>query len=145
MSSRSDRVSLSDSGSEQSRDNRSSRDDTSDREERGSIGGIPMERVVEVREDLPEELAKSDWPAKSGYKWVAADVRTQRSLFWWSRLLRSWLNCTPIFEKGGAKGHNCSGAGYRCGMCMPWSRRSSRRILLHVHVPFLAAAHSAIV
>jgi len=57
MSSSSDRVSLSDSGSEWSRDNGSSRDDTNDREEIGSIGRIPVERVVEIREDLPEELA----------------------------------------------------------------------------------------
>ncbi|QCD82373.1 hypothetical protein DEO72_LG2g2709 [Vigna unguiculata] len=100
MSSSSDRVSLSDSGSEPSRDSGSSREDTSDREEMGSIGRIPMERVVEVREDPPEELAESNWPAKTEYEWVTADVRTQRSLFWRSRLLRSWLNCTPIFEKG---------------------------------------------
>ena len=33
-----------------------------------------MERVVEVREDPPEELAESNWPAKAGYEWVAADV-----------------------------------------------------------------------
>jgi len=100
MSSSNDRVSLSDSGSERSRDSGSSRDDTSDREEMGSIRRIPMERVVEVMEDPPEELAKSNWPAKTGYEWVAADVRTQRSLFWWSCLLRSWLNCMPIFKKG---------------------------------------------
>jgi len=85
MSSSSDRVSLSDSGSERSRDSGSSRDDTSDREEVGSVGRIPIERVVEVREDPPEELAESNWPTK---------------VFRWSCLLRSWLNCTPIFEKG---------------------------------------------
>ncbi|QCE11066.1 Transposase putative [Vigna unguiculata] len=73
MSSSNDRVSLSDSGSERSRDSGSSRDDTSDREEMGSIRRIPMERVVEVMEDPPEELAKSNWPAKTGYEWVAAD------------------------------------------------------------------------
>jgi len=59
-----------------------------------------MERVVEVREDPPEELAESNWPAKTGYEWVAADVPTQQSLFQWSHLLRSLLNCTPIFQKG---------------------------------------------
>jgi len=59
-----------------------------------------MERIVEVREDPPEELAESSWLAKTGYEWVAADMRTQQSIFWWSRLLKSWLNCTPIFEKG---------------------------------------------
>jgi len=100
MSSSSDRVSLSDSGSERSRDNGSSRGDNIDREEMGSIGRIPMERVVEVKEDPPEELAESNWPAKTRHEWVAADVRTQYSLFSWSCLLRSWLNCTPIFEKG---------------------------------------------
>ena len=100
MSSSSGRVSFSNLGSERSRDSGSSQGDTSDREEMGSIGRIPMERVVKVREDPPEELAESNWPAKAGYEWVAADVRTQHSLFWWSRLLRSWLNCTPIFEKG---------------------------------------------
>jgi len=35
-----------------------------------------MERVVEVREDPPEELAESSWPTKTGYEWVAVDVRT---------------------------------------------------------------------
>jgi len=33
-----------------------------------------MERLIEVREDPPEELAKSSWPVKTGYEWVAADV-----------------------------------------------------------------------
>ena len=56
--------------------------------------------MVEIKEDPPEELAESNWSAKTRYEWVAADVRTQRSLFRWSRLLKSWLNCTPIFEKG---------------------------------------------
>jgi len=31
---------------------------------------------------------------------VAEDVRTQHSLFIWSQLLKSWLNCIPIFERG---------------------------------------------
>jgi len=77
MSSSSDRFSLSDSGSERSRDSGSSQGDNSDREEVGSVGRIPVERVVEIREDPPEELAESNWPAKTGYEWVAADVRTQ--------------------------------------------------------------------
>jgi len=64
------------------------------------VGRIPMEMVREVREDPPEELAKSNWPAKGGYGWVAADVRNQSSLFQWSRLLNSWLNCTPVIAKG---------------------------------------------
>ena len=37
--------------------------------------GMPMEVVREVREDPPEELEESNWPAKGGYGWVAADVR----------------------------------------------------------------------
>jgi len=36
---------------------------------------MPMEVVREVREDPPEELEESNWPAKGGYGWVAADVR----------------------------------------------------------------------
>ena len=43
-----------------------------------------MEVVREVREDPPEELEESNWPAKGGYGWVAADVRDQSSLFRWS-------------------------------------------------------------
>ena len=62
--------------------------------------GMPMEVVREVREDPPEELEESNWPAKVGYGWVAADVRDQSSLFIWSRLLNSWLNCTPVISKG---------------------------------------------
>ena len=58
----------------------------------GSVGRIPVERVVEIREDPPEELAESNWSAKTGYDWVAEDVRTQRLLFRWLRLLKSWLN-----------------------------------------------------
>ena len=62
--------------------------------------GMPMEVVREVREDPPEELEESNWSAKGGYGWVAADVRDQSSLFRWSRLLKSWLNCTPVMSKG---------------------------------------------
>ena len=40
---------------------------------------------------------------KTRYGWVAEDVRTQYSLFRWSRLLRSWLNCISIFERGARK------------------------------------------
>jgi len=58
-----------------------------------------MERTVEVREDPLEELAESNWPAKAGYGW-AIDVRMQHMIFRWLQLLKSWLNCTPIFEKG---------------------------------------------
>jgi len=59
-----------------------------------------METVREVREDPPEELAESNWPAKGGYGWAAADVRNQSSLFRWSRLLNSWLNYTLVISKG---------------------------------------------
>jgi len=70
----------------------------------GMVGGIPMETVREVREDPPEELAESNWPANDGYGWVAADVRNQSSLFRWFRLLNSWLNCTPVIAKGESGG-----------------------------------------
>jgi len=63
-----------------------------------------METMTEVREDPPKELAESNWPAKGGYGWVAADVRNQSSLFQWSRLLNSWLNCTPVIAKGVSRG-----------------------------------------
>jgi len=66
----------------------------------GMVGRIPMVTVTEVREDSPEELAESNWPAKGGYGWVAADVRNQSSLFRWSRLLNSWLNCTLVIVRG---------------------------------------------
>jgi len=68
------------------------------------VGRIPMETVTEVREDPPEEIAESNWSAKAGYDWVAADVRNQSSLFRWSRLLNSWLNCTPVIAKGVDRG-----------------------------------------
>ncbi|QCD89940.1 hypothetical protein DEO72_LG4g892 [Vigna unguiculata] len=71
MSSSSDRFLLSDSGSERSRNSGSSRDDSSDREEVGSVGRIPVERVVEIREDPSEELAESNWPTKTRYEWGA--------------------------------------------------------------------------
>jgi len=100
MSSSSDRVSLSSLSSERLWGSRSSQSGSSDREPPGNVGRIPMERTVDVKEDLLEELVESSWPAKVGYEWVAADVRTQYSIFRWSRLLKSWLNCTPIFEKG---------------------------------------------
>jgi len=66
----------------------------------GMVGRIHMETVIEVREDPPEELAKSNWPAKGGYGWAAADVHNQSSLFRWSRLLNSWLSCTPVILQG---------------------------------------------
>ena len=44
-------------------------------------------------------MEESNWPAKGGYGWAAADVRDQSSLFRWSRLLNSWLNCTPVISK----------------------------------------------
>jgi len=59
MSSSSDRVSLSSSSSERFGGSESSRANSSDRKEIGNVGRIPMERVVEVREDPLEELAKS--------------------------------------------------------------------------------------
>jgi len=101
MSSTSDNVSLSSSSSGSVR----SRENVGRRLEEGSVslmvvvGRIPMETITEVREDLPEEIAKSSWLAKAGYDWVAVDVRNQSSLFRWSRLLNSWLNCTPVIAR----------------------------------------------
>ena len=62
------------------------------------VGRIPMETIIEVREDPPEEIAERSWPAKAGYDWIAFDVRNQ-SLFRWSKLLNSWLNCTPVIAR----------------------------------------------
>jgi len=100
--SNSDSVSLSTSSSENVESGRSGgrQVDEECTSSRGIVSGIPMETVREVREDPPEELAESNWPAKGGYGWVAADVRNQSSLFWWSRLLNSWLNCTLVIAKG---------------------------------------------
>ncbi|QCE11332.1 hypothetical protein DEO72_LG10g2565 [Vigna unguiculata] len=101
MSSASDSVSLSSSGSGSER----SGGDGSSRSNNGSggrtvgVGRIPMETVAKLGEDPPEELAESNWPTKAGYEWVAEDVQTQHSLFRWSRLLKSWLNCIPILER----------------------------------------------
>jgi len=55
---------LSDSGSERSRDSMSNRDDNSDREEAGSVGRIPVERVVEIREDPEGVTCRRDSEAQ---------------------------------------------------------------------------------
>jgi len=98
----SDSVSLSTSNSEsiESRRSRGRHVEEESTSSGGMVGGIPMETVREVREDPLEELVESNWPAKGGYGWVAADIHNQSSLFRWSRLLNSWLNCTPIIAKG---------------------------------------------
>ncbi|QCE15237.1 hypothetical protein DEO72_LG11g2246 [Vigna unguiculata] len=99
----SDSTSLSASSSSESTESNRSRDGQLGGEGMSSgvgTSGMPMEVVREVREDPPEELEESNWPAKGGYGWVAADVRDQSSLFRWSRLLNSWLNCTPVMSRG---------------------------------------------
>ena len=98
----SDSISLSTSSSESTESERSRgrQLDEEGTSSRGMVGGIPMETVREVREDPPEELAESNWPAKGGYGWAVVDVRNQSSLFRWFRLLNSWLNCTPVISKG---------------------------------------------
>ncbi|QCD93924.1 hypothetical protein DEO72_LG5g2001 [Vigna unguiculata] len=99
----SDSSSLAASSSSQSTASDRSRDDRLRGEgisAGGGTSGMPMEVVREVREDPPEELEESNWPAKGGYAWVASDVREQSSLFRWSRLLNSWLNCTPVISRG---------------------------------------------
>jgi len=95
--------SMSTSSSSESTESERSKDRRLDDEGMSSgvvTSGMPMEVVREVREDPPEELEESNWPVKGGYGWAAADVRDQSSLFRWSRLLNSWLNCTPIISKG---------------------------------------------
>jgi len=99
----SDSISSSTSSSNESTESERSRGRQFDEEGTSSGGmasGILMETVREVREDPPEELVESNWPAKGGYGWAAADIRNQSSLFWWSRLLNSWLNCTLVISKG---------------------------------------------
>jgi len=100
MSSISDSYSLSSpsSGSDRSGEDGSSQSTSSERGQLGGEGTNPMESTTEVREDPPEDLAESNWPVKAGYEWVVGDMQTQYSLFWWSLLLRSWLNCIPIFD-----------------------------------------------
>jgi len=106
MSSSSDSVSLSSSSSESMESGRSvgrhvEEESTSPA---AVVGGIPIETVIEVRKDRLEEIMESNWPAKAGYEWIAADVRNQSSLFRWSRLLNSWLNCIPVITKGVNRG-----------------------------------------
>jgi len=99
----SDNISLSTSNSSESTESERSKGRQFDEEGMSSgavTSGIPMETAREVREDPPEELAESNWLAKGGYGWAAADVRNQSSLFRWSRLLNSWLNCIPVISKG---------------------------------------------
>jgi len=76
----SDSISLSTSSSSESTKSERSRGRQFDEEgtsSGGMISGIPMETVREVREDPPEELAESNWPAKGGYGWTATDVCNQ--------------------------------------------------------------------
>ena len=81
----SDRVSLSTSSSEsiESGGSRGRYVEKESPSSTGMVGRIPK-TVTEVREYPLEELAESNWPAK----------------FWWSRLLNSWLNYTPVVAKG---------------------------------------------
>jgi len=106
MCSSSDSVSLSSSSSESIESERSvgRRVEEESSSPAAVVGIIPMETVTKVRENPPEEMAESNWPAKAGYEWIASDVRNQSSLFRWSRLLNSWLNCTPVIAKGVNRG-----------------------------------------
>jgi len=58
-----------------------------------------MEVTTKTREDPQEEIAESSLSARARYGWVAGYERTQHYLFKWSWLLKSWLNCIPIFER----------------------------------------------
>jgi len=101
MSSASDSVSLSSSsnGSDWFGEYGSGRSDGGSGGQTIGTGRIPMETVTKVRENPLEEIIESNCPAKAGYEWVTEDVRNQYSLFKWSRLLKSWLNCIPILER----------------------------------------------
>jgi len=123
MSSSSDNVSLSSSssGSVQSRGSVGGHLEEESTSLVAVVGRIPMETVTEVREDPPEEIAESNWPAKADYDWVAADVRNQSSLFWWSRLLNSWLNCTPVIASASVM-----------------AKKELPKLFLHVYVPFFS-------
>ncbi|QCD93327.1 hypothetical protein DEO72_LG5g1400 [Vigna unguiculata] len=109
MSSTSDSMSLSPSSSASGR----FREDGGRQSDDGSggptigTGRIPMEMVTVVREDPLEEIVESSWLAKAGYEWVASDIRNQYSLFRWLRLLKSWLNCTPIVGRDRNDGLSC--------------------------------------
>jgi len=105
----------------------------------GVVGGIPMETVIEVREDPPEELAESNWLAKDDYGWVAADVRNQSSLFRWSRLLNSWLNCTPVIAKGVSGSIVSLERVSVIDRVCHGQEGGNRKVLLYVHVPLLSA------
>jgi len=37
------------------------------------VGRILMGRVTKVKEDPLKEITESNWPAKAGYEWVAAE------------------------------------------------------------------------
>ena len=76
MSSTSDSVSLSSSssGSMWSRENIGRRLEEGSVSPTVGVGRIPMETIIEVREDPPKEIAESSWSAKAGYEWVSADM-----------------------------------------------------------------------
>jgi len=75
MSSSSDTVSLysSNSGSVESRRDVGKHVEEESTSPMAMVGRIPMETVIEVREDPPEEIVENNWPAKAGYDWVGAE------------------------------------------------------------------------
>ena len=96
--------------------------------------------MVEIREDPPEEGGEQ--LASEGRIRMGGDRRADTAIVVpVVAFVKIVVELHTYFREGGEKGHNCSGASYHCGMRVPWSRRSSRRILLYVHVPFLATAH----
>jgi len=68
MSSSSDSVSLSSSSSESMESGRSVGGRVKEKSSSQTImaGRIPMETVIEVREDPSKEIVESNWPAKAG-------------------------------------------------------------------------------
>jgi len=139
MSSTSDSVSLlsSSSGSMQSRGSAGRRLEEESASPMAVVGRIPMDTITEVREDPPEEIAESSWPAKAGYDWVVANVRNQSSLFWWFRLLNSWLNCTLVIANGVDRGIvSLEGVSVVERVC----HGSCRQVFLYVYVSFFPIA-----
>lgn len=102
MSSDNDSVpsSNSGSGSGQSRGEGRGRSRGDGSGQLASEGRIPMDVTVETREDLTEEIAESSLLARAEYGLVFEDVRTQYSLFKWSCLLTSSLNCILVIQRG---------------------------------------------
>jgi len=142
MSSSSDSVSLSSSNSESMESGRSIGRHVEEKSTSltAMVDRIPMETVTEVREDPLEEIAESNWSVKDGYGWVAADVCNQSSLFRWSRLLNSCLNCTLVIAKGVNRGIVSLERVSAIDRVCHGQEGAAEEFFLYVYVSFLPAA-----